>query len=1469
MLRDALPDPDFVASLIREPQLHESPLTPQELTGTPRGHVRWSGTEAEDEEASWRAAYVEEPVGPAPEDDPHFFDNLVKDIEAQLEGLSDSSDLNFGPLPPRALRDSPRKRSAPVPTDGFGSATRPAEPPQGLVKHMVGGVLARNARGEAGDEEGAPEWGPSPEAVPFMGRTRFFARIRDSMLGLRRGVEGLLDEASSPAQGEGKEGLRERNVDLFEEAIASITEEVYGAFMLAGSGRAKAARLGSAYKDMAQRHSAAVDKQMRALASDRDKLERAMDFQQRKHRGQRHEWRRVILQLYARVQSFQRVYVQWLNLRKENKRLEADIEELRGDLTEVDEYKVKVTTLQTQLDGMMQRLAQERDTRRAAEETLAKERKEAKATQKRLNKEAAKLQEHLDGALDLERELKSWIESDAKLSMEQWHERFEKGAGEEAHREWMLGPHGFGKMMLMLTDKFHCMPRTNAWLNTFLPEEVHDKWTPPPKAAEQEPAKAPESAPAPKAKPGWGSLQGTVNSEDDSLGLKKLPRMWRSAFKTATSISKLVDNIVLPAKSVSRTIADIYREKHKADEVDVREGKDRQTMPEFVYEFLLTKYGLESLAEKNLTILIRSMNIYANPDLPANGGKRSLRVELFIRFCGISKALASLPVEACTAYVNLFDTIHTIKSGSALVELDDATTWVHLNRIKPSIAAVFHGALKERILGTLEKLPKGTIHHGYAKGMIDIDVLMEAVMEAWEQETVLGFETLTAAFREFDANGDGVFTLEEFTTLVRSFDPNATDRNIISIFREALEIGRDADAEEEPADTMTPVAFVKVARKHRLLQKRETALEQGFFRSYEALVEEWKKVEPELRQAMRVFRRQGTPFTPERILALGDQLQALTEQAEIRDAQKGWKLLEEVTAEFRNASDEHERLVQAVQATVKTSRPMFTQTDAPMSKPQRARAIIADGSSGSGGGASSSFSSSQVVTVEVLALSEVADAKGFERSGLRGRGFRVGSDGRTIEKPEVSFELVAPKRPRIVCSESGTQSEPYRTTRELELERELEAANGNLTAMHESVKQINNLDELMQAMRGAVDSLEAELANAQSEWDSLKEFDAAIRKDFQSAKEAVWQTRVQHSELWQMLAERAPEEPVSAPAPVPVPVPVPVPALVPKPTREESTSQTTPRVTPRVTPRLDEARVAEVEEELRQRWAQLGAARDLFEQILSVLLAEASKLSSVLSDAARAATHEMGLLTDARGEAVEAARAGSRATDLPQIQAVPALRRRPPETGSRVRWEPLSPAPPQSPASVGRGGGGDSESRSVGGASLFVGDGEQGVAHLVLGRLARLSDAHEHLQRLLALSRGQPKSAAEGVGLMEALTERWRTEASDAGLLPYQPRATTATATTTTTTTTRAHHPQSPGAFPARPQSARADRHAQRAQRRPSSAHSRSSGGVTASVPLSVVSVHTIEYDDGEEEQQSAKEHPRRALRHGNHLNIA
>ena len=80
---------------------------------------------------------------------------------------------------------------------------------------------------------------------------------------------------------------------------------------------------------------------------------------------------------------------------------------------------------------------------------------------------------------------------------------------------------------------------------------------------------------------------------------------------------------------------------------------------------------------------------------------------------------------------------------------------------------------------------------------------MFGILAESECKKLEDYSKLLQIFDKFDDNGDGVLTLDEFTELIKTLEPEKDDFFVVRMFRKALELEMDIDN----VDKMSPDAF--------------------------------------------------------------------------------------------------------------------------------------------------------------------------------------------------------------------------------------------------------------------------------------------------------------------------------------------------------------------------------------------------------------------------------------------------------------------------------------------------------------------------------------------------------------------------------------------------------------------------------------------------------------------------------------
>lgn len=95
--------------------------------------------------------------------------------------------------------------------------------------------------------------------------------------------------------------------------------------------------------------------------------------------------------------------------------------------------------------------------------------------------------------------------------------------------------------------------------------------------------------------------------------------------------------------------------------------------------------------------------------------------------------------------------------------------------------------------------------------MVNLDFALQILCESLQVRLKFVEKYLQGIFVEGDENGDGVLSFKEFTAIVKKVAPHFNERRVLKMFREALMTGSDNES-------IGPLAFVNVCKKHGLIQ---------------------------------------------------------------------------------------------------------------------------------------------------------------------------------------------------------------------------------------------------------------------------------------------------------------------------------------------------------------------------------------------------------------------------------------------------------------------------------------------------------------------------------------------------------------------------------------------------------------------------------------------------------------------------
>ena len=296
--------------------------------------------------------------------------------------------------------------------------------------------------------------------------------------------------------------------------------------------------------------------------------------------------------------------------------------------------------------------------------------------------------------------------------------------------------------------------------------------------------------------------------------LCKLKHVIRSSMDARTGQIRIQES--RPIAWLMRTIMQVYEMKASTDEDDDRAGKKRQSMPDFLYDFLFFKYGLRDLTELNLIELLD--HVMLNRD-------KELRAFTFGRFAWLYDPL---PQSALTFYLHILQLVKKHCEGRLIVNGETGKTHVSLRGMIAAVEEAFAGLDEgelEEVLDRVRRLER--VESLDTKGIMVVDIEMDRALQLaldkWESYDNLNIRSLHIIFQAGNYDQTGWLTYEAFRACIKEVKPNATDREVTEMFG-------------DEHDSLDWDQFLTVCRAHDLLYFRpdertlqEDAHAQGFF----------------------------------------------------------------------------------------------------------------------------------------------------------------------------------------------------------------------------------------------------------------------------------------------------------------------------------------------------------------------------------------------------------------------------------------------------------------------------------------------------------------------------------------------------------------------------------------------------------------------------------------------------------------
>ena len=258
---------------------------------------------------------------------------------------------------------------------------------------------------------------------------------------------------------------------------------------------------------------------------------------------------------------------------------------------------------------------------------------------------------------------------------------------------------------------------------------------------------------------------------------------------------------------VVNAIAQLLEDKVKND----RARDTPAPWAQYVFMWHMHTYGLKGLARDNLSKLLASTRALA----PKNE-----RIRFFGDLCGVGQERPFSERRVALA-TKLLSRLFTGKEHAISEQLDaDDTndTLVPLigDAARPGASAVLLGLdeLQPRNAAVVEAVQAEAFTTDRREKVVLVDTLLFTVVEAFEAQQRTNRERMLRLFTEYDTNGDGVLSIEEFTALLKACDPTLSPAKCEDIFLVVQDKSEKLDA--EVGDAILASAFVLVAEEYNL-----------------------------------------------------------------------------------------------------------------------------------------------------------------------------------------------------------------------------------------------------------------------------------------------------------------------------------------------------------------------------------------------------------------------------------------------------------------------------------------------------------------------------------------------------------------------------------------------------------------------------------------------------------------------------
>lgn len=293
--------------------------------------------------------------------------------------------------------------------------------------------------------------------------------------------------------------------------------------------------------------------------------------------------------------------------------------------------------------------------------------------------------------------------------------------------------------------------------------------------------------------------------------------------------------IQLNAGQVMTMIQDIYRMKIPADYHDDCLGKARMSLPQFINDYFLRKFGMKSVSSQNTIGLIKFLKQF---------GSKHKRFVLFSKLTGITDSKKYSP-RMCHAYLRLLNRLASDQPIATLGELTRALNtktyyYVPTVNVRKAILEVFpksvpflaidrlplHDTVRTELLEKLRKIEeveRDTTKKMISKTKCELDNILEICMNAWDKQNQINGAILQELFVRFDYDQSQTLSLSELSDLLKHCTSESTQLNeeiVLIMFKEMLDIDKNP-----LSDTVTKEAFASVCLEHGVIPPFQSKLQ--------------------------------------------------------------------------------------------------------------------------------------------------------------------------------------------------------------------------------------------------------------------------------------------------------------------------------------------------------------------------------------------------------------------------------------------------------------------------------------------------------------------------------------------------------------------------------------------------------------------------------------------------------------------